>query len=377
MNQKDRPSRLLTRAAIVVGASLALGGCSLGYYWQAMRGHMELMDEREPVDAVLADPQTPAATRAQLELSQQAVDFAHAILALPDNGSYRQYADLSRDYLVWNVVAAPEWSLEPRTWCFPVAGCVSYRGYFAEADARSFAELRKARGDDVFVGGVSAYSTLGRFADPLTNAMLRMPDYQLAGLIFHELAHQQLYLAGDSAFNESFASAVEQAGIRRWLIERGERSALCGYERWLVRRERVRGVLDRGRRELEQLYARTASKDELAAGKAEAMAGMRAEYDGLRAGWTEPPWFDGWFGPGMNNATLAALATYDAHVPAFAELLRRAGGDFPTFYKAAAKLADMEAGDRAAALQELERAAVKQSPPGCPETLAGRDWIAD
>mgnify|MGYP001818370777 FL=1 len=175
----------LPRAAVIVLACAAVGGCSVGYYWQAMRGHMELMDQREPVTEVLADPATPASTRAQLELAQQAVDFAHAVMALPDNGSYRQYADTSREYLVWNVVAVPAWSLEPRTWCFPVAGCVSYRGYFAEADARAFAELRRARGDDVFVGGVSAYSTLGRFADPLTNPMLRMADYRLAGLIFH------------------------------------------------------------------------------------------------------------------------------------------------------------------------------------------------
>lgn len=349
---------------------MALGGC---YYWQAMRGHMELMGQREPVDEVLADPDTTPETREQLEFSQRAVDFAHAELALPDNGSYRQYADTGRRYLVWSVVAAPEWSLQPRNWCFPVAGCVSYRGYFAEADARDFAARRAAAGDDIYVGGVSAYSTLGNFADPLTNAMLRMPEYRLAGLIFHELAHQRLYIAGDSAFNESFASLVEQAGIRLWLRQRGDHDALCRYEDWLARRDAVRGVLSRGRGQLEVVYAQTNDVDALAAGKTAALDRIRTDYQALRANWVGPPFFDGWFGPELNNASLAALATYDQYVPAFAALLARHGGEFEAFYAAAEVIGKQEWTARADALKALGSAAVSlPAPRGCSPPVATR-----
>lgn len=359
----------LARIAALVAVCLALGSC---YYWQAMRGHMELMGQREPVTDVLADPETSEDTRGQLELAQSAVDFAHAELALPDNGSYRQYADTGRRYLVWSVVAAPEWSLEPRTWCFPVAGCVSYRGYFDEAEAQAFAARRAAAGDDVYVGGVSAYSTLGNFADPLTNAMLRMTEYRLAGLIFHELAHQRLYISGDSAFNESFASAVEQAGIRLWLRQRGAADALCRYEDWLGRRGAVRVLLGRGRAQLEVVYAQTDDTSALAAGKAAALDRMRADYQALRAGWGGPPFFDGWFGPELNNATLAALATYDQYVPAFATLLTQHGGDFEAFYAAAKAIAKLKWEARADALAALGQAAVSSPAPAasCAATVA-------
>lgn len=346
-------------------ACLAVGSCSVGYYWQAMRGHMELMGQREPVTQVLDNPATDAQTRSQLVLAQQAVDFAHDVLALPDNGSYRQYADTGRPYLVWNVVATPQWSLQPRTWCFPVAGCVSYRGYFSEVAARDFAARRAARGDDVFVGGATAYSTLGRFEDPLTNVMLSTPDYHLAGLIFHELAHQRLYIAGDSAFNESFASAVEQAGIRRWLGERGDDAARCRYERWLERRAVVRGVLNRGRAALEVLYAQDADLDALKAGKAAAMNAIDAAYRQLRQGWRGPPYFDAWFNGELNNARLAALATYDQYVPAFSALLSRHDGDFAAFYAAAESLGESPAAERDAALAALAGAAISVPAPDC------------
>jgi len=360
--------RRLPHIAALALACTCLGGC---YYWQAMRGHMELMGQREPVDKVLADPATAPDTRQQLELAQRAVDFAHTDLGLPDNGSYRQYADTGRRYVVWSVVAAPEWSLQPRTWCFPVAGCVSYRGYFAEADAREFAARRAAAGDDVYVGGVSAYSTLGKFVDPVTDGMLRMPDYRLAGLIFHELAHQRLYIAGDSAFNESFASTVEEAGIRLWLGARDDRDALCRYEGWLARRDAVRSLLARGRGQLEVVYAGTEDAEALAAGKAAALAQIQASYQALRASWDGPPYFDGWFGPELNNASLAALATYDQYVPAFAVLLVQHDGDFPAFYAAAAEIGKQDWEARAAALDALAAEAVSMPvPPGCAPTVA-------
>jgi predicted aminopeptidase len=371
-NEFARQRRLALRVGAAFLAACALGGCSLGYYWQAMQGHMELMGQRQPVDEVLADPETPLATRAQLQLAQAALDFAHRELALPDNGSYRQYAATGRRYLVWNVVAAPAWSLEPRTWCFPVAGCVSYRGYFDEARARAFAARRAAAGDDVFVGGVTAYSTLGRFADPLTDVMLASPDHRVAGLIFHELAHQQVYLAGDTAFNESFASAVEQAGIRRWLRARGDSPGLCAYERWLERRAAVRAVLGRGRASLGVVYAQDGPGDGRRAAKADALDAMRADYRRLRDEWPQPPYFDAWFGPALNNASLAALSAYDQYVPAFARLLETHGADFAAFYSAVEVLGRRSAAEREERLQALQRAAVSSPPPpaACPPQLA-------
>ena len=205
-----------------VAVTLWLTGCGTGYYWQAATGHMALMRKAKPVEAVIADQQTSPELREKLVGATAAVVFAHEELLLPDNGSYASYADLDRRYAVWNVVAAPPLSLEARSWCFPVAGCVSYRGYFTLEDANEFAGNLRADGDDVFVGGVTAYSTLGRFADPLLNTVMQMPDYRLAGIIFHELAHQQLYVRDDSQFNEGFASFIAAEGVRRWLIRQGD-----------------------------------------------------------------------------------------------------------------------------------------------------------
>ena len=194
-------------------ALLTLPGCSLTYYWQAAAGHMEVMRLRRPLDEVIADPATPGPTRRELVLAREAREFAHARLALPDNGSYRSFAELGRPYVVWNVFAAPALSLEPRQWCFPVAGCVPYRGYFSESRAQAFAARLMRDGDDIFVGGVAAYSTLGRFDDPLLDTMLSADAARLAGVIFHELAHQRVYVAGDAVFNESFATFVERQGL--------------------------------------------------------------------------------------------------------------------------------------------------------------------
>jgi predicted aminopeptidase len=204
--------------ALVLLCSTQLVACSFGYYWQATSGHWSIMRQRRPVAEVIADPETTQTERAKLEIASAAVEFAHQVLLLPDNGSYQLYADTGRRYVVWNVVAAPEFSLQPLSWCFPVAGCVSYRGYFSEDRAQDFAASLAANGADIHVGGVVAYSTLGRFADPLLNTMMVFSDDQLAGLVFHELAHQRVYARDDSKFNEGFASFVEEEGIYRWLL---------------------------------------------------------------------------------------------------------------------------------------------------------------
>jgi predicted aminopeptidase len=355
--------RRLWQLALLVLGCWTLSGCGLGYYWQAARGHLELMDQREPVAQVVADPATPASTRDQLEYAQAALAFAHSELGLPDNGSYQQYAAIDRDAVVWNVVAAPAFSLEPRVWCFPVAGCVSYRGYFKQAAAEDFARGLRERGDDIYVGGVRAYSTLGRFADPLTSPMLTLADYRLAGLLFHELAHQQVYLPGDTVFNESFASAVEQAGMRRWLTAREETAARCDYERWLSRRDKVRKILARSRARLSALYLDSAEPAVTRQAKAAALQSLRDDYQALRDQWPGPPYFDGWFGAGLNNASLAALAAYDQWVPSFFALLKRHDGELPAFYAAVQVLADADAQVREAELAALARDQISQPAP--------------
>ena len=217
-----RIARLLT----IAGAVLPLSGC---YLLQAAGGQMEISAKREPIAEVIADAATPPQLRARLEYVANARDFASRELGLPDNESYRSYADLDRPYVVWNVFAAPEFSVEPRRWCFPIAGCVVYRGYFSEEAAQHYASRLRRRGDDAAVGGVAAYSTLGHFKDPVLSTMLGWSDAQLAATLFHELAHQVVYVPGDSEFNESFATVVEEAGLERWLTERRRSQELVAW----------------------------------------------------------------------------------------------------------------------------------------------------
>src|SRR4051812_10885006 len=207
----------LFRCILLALSASSLCGC---YLIQAATGQMQIVSKRQPIAEVIRDPATSEKLKARLEYVAAARDFASRELGLPDNESYRSYADLGRPYVVWNVFAAPEFSVEPRQWCFPIAGCVVYRGYFSEAAAQRYARKLRRRGDDVAVGGVAAYSTLGHFKDPVLSTMLGWSDAQLAATLFHELAHQVVYVPGDSQFNESFATVVEEAGLERWLAAR-------------------------------------------------------------------------------------------------------------------------------------------------------------
>ncbi len=342
-----------------VAAILLLTGCGIGYYWQAATGHMALMREAEPVEAVIADPQASLELREKLVGATQAVTFAHDQLLLPDNGSYASYADLGRRYAVWNVIAAPPLSLEPRSWCFPIAGCVSYRGYFTPEGASAFAEELRAAGDDVFVGGVTAYSTLGRFADPLLNTVMQMPDYRLAGVIFHELAHQQLYVRDDTQFNEGFASFIEAEGVRRWLLYRGDEQAWCRYRLEQRREEQVLEMLGKFRLALGEVYTRNDPDDTKLAEKSALLATIGGAYDQLKRSWPGPPDFDHWFAAPFNNARFAMLATYDHDVPAFAALLAQSGGDLEMFYQQAAELAADPASVRRGRLDTLRAPATR------------------
>lgn len=343
--------------------SAVLAACGTGYYLQAVAGQATLMRVREPLEQVLADPVTPEPVRRQLLVVDAALWFARLELGLPATKSYRHYADLGRTSVVWNVFAAPEFSLEPREWCYPVAGCTTYRGWFSERRARKSAAGFAARGDDVFIGGVAAYSTLGWFADPVLNTMLGNSDAGLAGLLFHELAHQLIYVAGDTPFNEGFATLVEEEGTRRWLESRNDATGLQEFRLRKSRRAAVLGIVTGLRDVLASAYAAGAPVDERRRQRVTVFAQARARYAELRAGWAEPPWFDGWLDAEPNNARLAALVSYESHVPAFRALLAREGGDLQRFYASARSLAALQPAERAAAMQALNESATGGS--GC------------
>lgn len=323
-----------------LGLATGLGGCaSLSYYGQAVAGHLDVMQRRQPIEPLLANPETPAALRAKLEQALAIKEFASQSLGLPDNGSYQSYADLQRPYVVWNVVAAPALSLTPRQWCFLFAGCLQYRGYYNEADARAFARRLAARGDDTYVGGASAYSTLGWFDDPVLNTMLHWDDAQLAQVIIHELAHQQVFIKGDTEFNEAFAETVGIAGTRRWLAAHGSPAALESYECRLARKNRLLEMVFATRRELAGIYDSDLGDDAKRERKQALLADLEQRYRDLRDNdWRDFGDYDRWFEGGLNNAKLAVVATYWKLVPAFMQLLEAVDHDLERFYDRVAAL---------------------------------------
>lgn len=332
--------RSWSAVALLTLLCLTLGGCGTVYVAQAAGGELGVLRKREPIDKVLADPGTSPELRAHLEQVRAARDFATAELGLPDNASYRTYADINRRYVVWNVVAAPEFSVHPQHWCFPVAGCVAYRGYFHEARARAFADELAVQGYDVAVEGVPAYSTLGRFADPVLSSMLRYGDDELAATIFHELAHQLIYVRDDSAFNEAFATTVEEVGLERWLAHRGEGARIAAYRADLTQQEQLVQMFAGTRARLSALYAQHLSRDEMRARKAAIFHGLGSEIRALeRREGARYPLYDEWIAAGLNNAHLASIATYYDCVPGFRRLLKQQDDDLTRFYAAVRALA--------------------------------------
>jgi predicted aminopeptidase len=334
-------------ALAVLAAALVLSGCeTVSYYAQAIGGEFDLLGRARPVAELLADPLTPLSLRERLALSQSIRDFASRELKLPDNESYRRYSDLERRYAVWNVVATPEFSLEPLRSCFPVAGCVSYRGYFSRESALRHAARLRARGDDVFAYGVPAYSTLGVFDDPLLSTFIGWPDTELARLIFHELAHQLVYVGGDSTFDESFAVTVEREGVRRWLAATQREAGLARFRQALERKRRFAQLLERTRGRLEALYRAHLGVEAKRERKKAEFQRLAADPDYLAssAGFEGPP----------NNALLAAFATYSRLVPAFERLLAENGGDLEKFYAAVKALARLDKAERDRRLRGLE-----------------------
>lgn len=343
------------RWLVPLGLVLAVAGCgNAGYYLQAVGGHLELLQRSQPIAEVVADPATPQPVRDKLGAVSAIRDFATRELGLPDNQSYRKYADLNRPFVVWNVFATPELSVQLKEWCFPVAGCVGYRGYYSRDEAQAFAAGLREQGYEVFVRGVPAYSTLGWFDDPVLNTFIHYPETELARIIFHELAHQVAYAKGDMVFNESFATAVEQEGMRRWLERFGSDAQRAAYAAWERRREAfVALVLDyRGR--LEALYRSPVSDDAKRRRKAELLDRMRRDYLELRQSWDGYSGYDHWFAQDLGNAHLASVAAYAQRVPQFAALLAQQGGALPPFYAAVRDLARLPKDKRVERLDALQ-----------------------
>jgi predicted aminopeptidase len=335
---------------VTLAAAGSLAGCGTLYVAQAARGQMQILTARKPIERVLADPKTDPALRKRLEEIRLAREFASRELGLPNNRSYTSYADLKREFVTWTVVATPEFSVEPREWCFPIVGCVSYRGYFRERSAEKYAAKLQAEGFDVMVGGVPAYSTLGKFNDPILNTMMGYGDDELAAIIFHELSHQVIYVAGDTPFNEAFAVAVEQEGLARWLKFRGREKQL---ERFLARRARHAeslALVGRFRRELIQLYQAPIPEAEKRERKRQVfsrlVAELRAMADTHGAESALAAELDGQ----PNNARLASLATYYECVPGFRRLLAEQDRNLPRFYAVVRGLAKLPREERHARL---------------------------
>jgi len=343
-------------ALLAAGTVCMTSGCStLGYYAQSVGGHLAIVRAAKPVPEWLADQDTSAALKERLELSQRIRDFAVSELKEPDNASYRRYADLKRGAAVWNVVAAPELSLKLSTWCFPVVGCVGYRGYYDQAEAIAFAESLKPLGLEVSVYGVPAYSTLGLLPgdglkDPLLNTFINYPEGELARLVFHELAHQIAFAKGDTVFNESFATAVERIGSARWLAGHASPQAREEYERNASRQRDFRELTARYRDRFNALYNGPAGDADKRVGKAALMAELRADFDAMkRDRWGGYSGYDGWFAR-ANNASFGVLAAYNELVPNFERLFEREGRDFTRFYDEVKRLAALPMVERRNAL---------------------------
>ncbi len=346
-------------------ATLAVLGFSVGcadgrYYFQSVSGHVKVMQAARPVSQWLSDDQASPALKQRLKLSQKIRQFSVTELHLPDNENYRRFADLHRRAVVWNVVAAPEFSLTLHTWCFPVVGCVAYRGYYAEADAQAEAAALRLQGLEVRVYGVPAYSTLGWLnwagGDPLLNTFIQYPDGELARMIIHELAHQVLYVKDDTVFNESFATAVERLGGLRWLAIEGTPMARQQYEAFDARRQQFRDLSLGTRHKLEEIYEKNQAvafdPTAVTAMKNEAISEFRSDYQRLKATWNGYNGYDAWVA-GANNAAFGAQAAYDDLVPGFEALFEREGRDWPRFYEAVKRLAELPIQERTDFLKNL------------------------
>jgi predicted aminopeptidase len=322
-------------------ALLLLSGCqSAAFYTQATVGQSELLWHSRPIGEVLADPQTPEGIRERLTLVESVRQFAGEVLALPANRSYRRYVDIERDFVMWNVFAAAEFSVEPELFCYPIAGCVGYQGYFKKADAVAFANRLAVQGFEISVGPVAAYSTLGWFADPVVSSVLSYSDTDLAGLVFHELAHERVYIKDDTTFNESFATFVEREGTRRWLASSGQQADIAGFEKIQLQRDIVVDLIHKARAELGALYVRGLGVEEMRWRKLAVFDQLQADYNEMRRAGDANDWGN-WFDDNLNNAKLTSIGVYHDRVEFFEQLFERSNRNFEVFYRLVEQLGSL------------------------------------
>ena len=332
---------------VFVLLSVAIFGCeSAHYYGQAIQGQYKILDKRKPISEIMADPESPDILRERLEFILAVRQFAEKHLQLPVKNHYLTYVDLKRPYVVWNVFAAPELSLAPKTWCYPIVGCASYRGYFSKANAQQYADGLSAKGYDVYVAGVTAYSTLGWFDDPVLSTFIQYPKAQSAALIFHELAHQVLYVKGDTVFNESFATAVEQEGLQRWQAASQASHIYSDYLSSYRRQQQFIHLIMRYRRTLETLYQSNASTKVKREKKSSIFSDLRDEFGRLKTNSNGLSAYDNWMNYSLNNAKISSVLAYHDFVPAFQKMLAENEGDLNLFYGACRELAQMTKTER-------------------------------
>ena len=350
------------RWLISIPLLLLLCGCTdAGYYWHSTTGHLEIMNERVDIDELLADDDLDSKLRARLVLVQEMRQFSIDRLGLPDNGSYSSYVNLQRPYVIQNLFAAPELSTRLHQWCYPVIGCASYRGYYDETRLLAYIKELQSEGLEVHVGRVPAYSTLGWFDDPVLSSFINWPDYRLAGLLFHELTHQQLYIDDDTTFNESLASAVQQVGTILWLQSNNQNAPLDEFRRWLVYRDEAIALIVATRSQLDELYSSGLSDDEKRQQKILRFLEAREAHETIAARHDIERGFKSWFASGLNNAKIGSIAAYNSRVTAFVNMLEARDTDFPGFYQYVEQLGKLDRGPRDRCLDAWEKGVVAAS----------------
>lgn len=357
-------------ALVILVTLLSVSGCAdLSYYLHSVQGHFSILQKTRDIDDLLRDENIDPDLIERFKLVGKIREFAFNQLQLPESDSYTEYADLKRSYVLKNLFAAEEFSVKAHRWCYPIVGCAGYRGYFDEQRLEKFISQLEQENFDIYVANVSAYSTLGWFDDPVLNTFIHWPEYRLAGLIFHELSHQRLYVDGDSRFNESFAVAVQQAGVELWLQQAGESRQLARYKQHVSNRLKVIRLIEQGRDELGSLFKKNMTEDEKREKKQQVITQLKVDYLELSSGFDVPDGFKRWFKGELNNAKLASVSTYYAQVPVFRRMLESYDGNFQLFFEQADKLAEMSEDDRNHCLKywktEPEQLLVSANEKGC------------
>jgi predicted aminopeptidase len=347
MKTDNSPMRLI----IVLVVLLSSGCADLGYYWHSAKGHMEVMNRRVAIKDLLRDPQTDTELKQRLTLVREIREFAFNRLRLPESGSYSDYAQLDNPYVLQNLFAAPEFSTQLLSWCYPVAGCTSYRGFYEQQRLDAFVAGLKADKNEVHISRVPAYSTLGWFDDPVLSSFINWPDHRLAGLLFHELTHQRIYIDGDSRFNESLASAVQLVGIRLWLEYKNQPLLLEKYNRGLVYRRDVAQLIESARDQLEKIYKNGETDDWKRQQKQKIFQLMRDQYEDISRRHNYRDGYAKWVAADLNNAKLGSVSTYNALIPAFVSMITALDNDFERFYRYAEKLGESDKEKRDLCLQ--------------------------